>query len=288
VSGRPAVSVVVPFRGAIGHAHCLITALGHLDLGPDDELIVADNTAEGTALAPLAEAGIRTVHADAEASSYHARNAGAALATGDWLLFVDCDCEPQPGLLPAYFPRPVPDRCGVLAGEIAGADAGNGFVARYSRSRNLFSQRGGLHARSGRTAATGNLMIRRVAFREVGGFTEGIRSGGDVDICLRLHDAGWELEYRPEAVVIHPHRSSLRSLLEANARYGAGARWLDERHGGVTTRWPLVPGIQGSIADAVRRTLEGEREEAAFRLLDAVGLVAHTLGYRASNDAGSL
>jgi hypothetical protein len=282
------VGIVVPFRGGTQAAHRLIAGLERLELRPGDELIVADNTATGSALEPLAAAGIPAIHANLEASSYHARNVGAARTTAPWILFMDGDCTPGPDLLDAYFEHRPGERVGILAGEITGANAGDGFVARYSLSRNLFSQRRGLHALSGRTAATGNLMVRRAAFEEVGGFTEGIRSGGDVDLCLRLHDAGWALEYRPDAVASHPHRSSLRSLLEANARYGAGAHWLDERHGTVTTRWPLIPGIQGSLADAARRMLAGEREEAAFRLLDAVGLVAHHVGYRSGNDAGSL
>jgi hypothetical protein len=201
---------------------------------------------------------------------------------------MDGDCRPDPGLLDAYFTPPPPPGCGILAGEITGSDETDNFLARYSRSRNLLSQRDGLHARSGLTAATGNLMVRRSAYDEAGGFTEGIRSAGDIDLCLRLHQAGWSLEYRPAAVVVHPHRASLRSLLEANARYGAGARWLDERHGEVTTRWPLIPGLQGSLRDAAARTVAGDREEAAFRLLDGAGLVAHHVGYRAGNDAGPL
>jgi GT2 family glycosyltransferase len=280
------VGIVVPFRGSTRAARRLVTALERLDLRRGDELVVADNSPEGTALEALSAAEIESVHANGEASSYHARNVGAARTTAPWLLFMDSDCTPDSGLLDAYFEPPPAEQVAVLAGEITGSPAGDGFIARYSRSRNLFSQRGGLHARSGRTAATGNLLVRRAAFEQVSGFAEGIRSGGDVDLCLRLHDAGWTLEYRPGAVVVHPHRSSVRSLLEANARYGAGARWLDQRHGNVTSRWPLVPGIQGSIRDAATRMLAGEREEAAFRLLDAVGLAAHTLGYRSSNRAG--
>jgi GT2 family glycosyltransferase len=286
VPRRPAISVVVPFAGDREAARRLAAALERPALGPDDELIVADNTATGVALAAFGGA-VETTHADREASSYHARNAGADRASNDWLLFMDADCVPHPELLDAYFAEPISDRCGALAGEIDGDDEAEGFLVRYSRTRNLVCQRDGLHARSGRTAATGNLMIRRAAFEEVGGFAEGIRSGGDVDICLRLGEAGWALEYRPAAVVVHPHRSSIRSLLGATARYAAGARWLDERHGNVTSRWPLIPGIQGSLRDAAGRTIAGEPEEAAFRLLDAIGLVAHAVGYRTSNRAGS-
>ena len=132
-------------------------------------------------------------------------------------------------------------------------------------------------------AATANLAVRRKAFDEIGGFTEGIRSAGDVDLCRRLVGAGWRIERRPEAVVTHLHRESLPGLLSAIARYGSGARWLNERYPGSAPEWPLVPGLRGAVRD-IAANLAGRRfEEAAFRGIDGLGLLAHTVGYRRSN-----
>ena len=83
----------------------------------------------------------------------------------------------------------------------------------------------------------------------------GIRSGGDVDFCWRLQRAGWTLEQRPEARVEHHHREDLASFLAMVARYGAGSRWLNERHPGAAPRWPLVAGLVGSAGDVARATL---------------------------------
>jgi GT2 family glycosyltransferase len=278
---RPSVSVVVPFRGAEPDALALREAIGGLDLGRDDEAIVADNTEEGAAAEALAGAA-QVVRASAERSSYHARNAGAARATREWLVFVDADCMPRERLLASYFAAPPAARCGVLAGAITGRTGQSGFVVRYARSRGFLDQRRGLHAQSGKAAATGNLAVRRRAFEAVGGFAEGIRSAGDVDLCLRLAGAGWTLEHRPEAVVEHRDRERLGEFLAMIARYGAGARWLDERHG-ISPRWPLVPGLIGSGRDVATNLVRGRIEEASFRAFDAVGLVAHNLGYAASN-----
>ena len=280
---RPAVSVVVPFLGDERAALQTLTHLLALDLGDDDEAIVADNTAAGVAGPVVAEAA-RVVRAAAEQSSYHARNAGARAASCEWLLFVDADCVPAPGLLANYFaPRPG-ESCGALAGSIAGVSSQGGLLARYARSRNFFDQRDGLHAQSGLAAATGNLMVRRAAFETVGGFAEGIHSAGDVDFCLRLGAAGWVLEHRPEAVVEHYHREELRSFLAMIARYGAGARWLERRYPGTSPRWPLGPGLAGSARDVAANLARGRLEEASFRAIDALGLLAHNLGYRRSNE----
>jgi GT2 family glycosyltransferase len=286
VSVRPPVSVVVPFLGNDRDAASLSRALRRLRMEPRDELVVADNTANGVMIATAgADRRPRVVHAASERSSYHARNAGARAVRGPWLLFMDADCEPVPGLLDAYFAAPIPNDCGALAGQILGDPEQRSLAARYARSRRIFDHALGLiRARDG-AAATGNLLVRRVAFEQVGGFAEGIRSGGDLDLCRRLRDSGWRIEFRERALVHHRHRESLPSLLGAIARYGAGARWLNERYPGSSPPWPLVGGLAGTARDVAGHLVKGDLEPAAFRAVDGLGLIAHRLGYRASNAA---
>ncbi|MDQ2675642.1 MAG: hypothetical protein M3Y34_02445, partial [Actinomycetota bacterium] len=79
------------------------------------------------------------------------------------------------------------------------------------------------------------------------------------------------------------HRESLPDLLSSIARYAAGARWLNERYPGSAPAWPLVPGLVHCGRDIAGSLARGRFEEAAFRGVDALGLFAHTLGYRRSN-----
>jgi GT2 family glycosyltransferase len=284
---RPAISVVVPFRGDPAAASRLLAALGGLDLRDGDELIVADNTRDGTA-GWLARDGLRVVPAARERSAYHARNEGARLATADWILFLDADCRPTARLLAAYFEAPIPDDCGALAGQILGEPGQRSFAARYARSRKLFDHADGLIRADRGGAAAGNLLVRRQAFEQIGGFIEGIRSGGDLDLCRRLAAAGWKLEFRGSALVHHRHRATLPSLLGALARYGAGSRWLNERYPGTSPAWPLRYGLMQSSRDIAARLRERQVGEAVFRGVDALGLVAHRIGYASSNDAPEL
>jgi GT2 family glycosyltransferase len=284
-SKRPRVAVVVPFRGDRAAADRLAGDLGCLDLADGEEVIVADNTADGAA-DWIARQGITVVGASRERSSYHARNEGARAASSEWIQFLDADCSPQPRLLGAYFAEPIADDTGAVAGQILGEPSQASFAARYARSRHLFDHAEGLIRAEEGGAAAGNLLVRRAAFDAIGGFTEGIRSGGDIDFCRRLATAGWRLEFRPEALVHHRHLPSLPSLLGAIARYGAGARWLNERHPGSSPPWPLGPGLGAVARDAVGRLREGHVEDAAFRAVDGLGLVAHRVGYATHNRAG--
>jgi GT2 family glycosyltransferase len=249
---------VVPFRGEEAAAVRLVSNLEALEFGPDDELIVADNSDEP---ALRSDGRLRVVRADGERSSYHARNVGAAGARGEWLLFIDADCVPAPRILGAYFAPPPGDQVGALAGAVLTDPAQRSFLARYAADRSFLDQADGLHT-AGNAAATANLLVRRAAFEELGGFAEGIRSGGDVDLCRRLMAAGWSIERRPVAAVRHLHREALPDLLGSIARYAAGARWLNERYPGTAPRWPLAHGL----ALCVRRARDVRARDRLFAL----------------------
>ncbi len=84
---------------------------------------------------------------------------------------------------------------------------------------------------------------------------------------------------------MHPHRETVREYLRIVARYAAGARWLDERYPGIAPRWPLWPELLRALRDAARHWAKGDADEAAYRLLDGLSLVAHNVGYRSDNRA---
>ena len=283
---RPSVSVVVPFRGSEGAAASLRRALEALELAAGDELIVADNTDAGLA-SPIVGPVARVMPATGEASSYHARNTGARVAAGDWLLFLDADCTAPPDLLARYFNEPVPDDCGILAGAIDGLTSQRGLLARYTRDRGFYDGERGLGANGtdeGGAAPSGNLMVRRSAFEQVGGFVEGIRSAGDFDLCWRAQAAGWRLLRRRGARVEHRHRADLWSFLAMLSRYGSGAGWMARRYPGAVARWGLVRGLTGSMRDIAMNAARRNPREALYRAIDAVGLIAYNVGYVRSNE----
>ena len=255
-------------------------------LKPDDEVIVADNTRDGMPANALG-AGVRVVRAAAERSAYHARNAGARSAVNDWILFLDADCWPAPDLIDSYFAPPPTELCGAIAGTIVGNPGQAALVARYARARGFLNLAGGAEGPDWRIAVGGNVLARRAAFEEVGGFAEGIRSGGDVDFSRRLQRARWRIDRRPDALVEHQHRERLLPFLVTIARYGAGSRWLNTRYPGYSPRWPLTRELGRAIRDAAMLVGRGRGEEGVFRALDGLGLLAHNLGYVAGNSARS-
>ena len=143
---------------------------------------------------------MQVVRASGESSPAHARNAGAAHATRDWILFLDADCEPAPDLLDAYFSAPVDARVGALAGVVVPAAAPRSVAERYATARNFLGQEAHLAHPYLPRAVAANLLVRRAAFEALGGFVEGVRAGEDTDFSWRLQQAGWLLEPRPARV----------------------------------------------------------------------------------------
>jgi GT2 family glycosyltransferase len=262
---RASVSVIVPFLGDEAAARDLLARLEGIAVGPADELIVADNTSEAV-VAPGPDSPVRVVRAPDRRSAAHARNRAAATAAGEWLLFLDADCVVPPRLLDDYLEPPPDERCAIVAGEISGDPAQSHPLARWARSR-----RGGWvagQAESGLRPAgvTANMLVRRRAFEQAGGFRLG--GGADFDLSWRLQDAGWELEQRPSAAVLHRDRESLRELGAQARAYGSDRTNLRRTHGSAVPRPALVPAAR-SLAAAAVWLARREPERSRFALLDA-------------------
>jgi GT2 family glycosyltransferase len=130
-------------------------------------------------------------------------------------------------------------------------------------------------------AQTANAAVRRAAFDAVGGFEDGVRSGGDADLCFRLRAAGWTLERREEAAVVHRNRTTVAKMLGQRARHGAGAAWLARRWPGALPRrrWPgLAWWSVRRAAHGAAAAVRGDRDEALLGLLDGPAVWAFELG----------
>jgi GT2 family glycosyltransferase len=277
---RPAVSIVLPFHGTAAEADAAVEALLAIDLLADDEIVVADNSGSGSV---RERPRITVARADAERSSYYARNVGAAIARNDWLLLVDGDCRPRPDILDRYLAELPADDVGAVVGEVVGDPDQDALVARYARSRGHLGQLTHWTSPFRPWGITANLLVRRAAWESVGGFQEGIRSTGDAEFSWRLQDAGWRLAYRPDAVVEHSHRESVRKLARQAARYGAGQAWVRRRYPGSGSRPRLAREIGRSVAGVLVWTATGRLERATFKALDAVYVTSEWAASRLSN-----
>jgi Glycosyltransferase like family 2 len=286
----PPVDVVVPFRGSRAALDDLIDRFGAVELGPRDTLTIVDNTRSGASRGVALAPPLRVVHAPDYQSSYFARDRGAEIGTGEWIVFLDADVHVPPDLIARYLSDPPDEQSAVLAGgvrdQLPDDDARESLAGRYARLRGLMDHENNL--RQFRPyAKTANCAVRRTAFEAIGGFGGRMRSGGDADLCFRLAAAGWRLESCPGAAVDHTARRTLVHLLGQRARHGSGAEWLEGRYPGFAgprLSWTsLIRNILTGGVAACGDFVRGQRDRALVRLMDPLSIAAFELGRRFPN-----
>jgi GT2 family glycosyltransferase len=274
---RPAVDIVVPFAGSDAALDDLLTRLAAIERRRGDTLTVADNRPDSR------DRGEHVIAAPAQQSSYHARNRGAARGSAPWILFIDADVDAAPDILDRYFDPAPSDDVGLLAGGVRDAPLPSEptRAERYAVAAEQMSQTRTLRAGPWAYAQTANAAVRRAAFAQVGGFTEGIRSGGDADLCFRLRVAGWKLDPREDATVIHHNRADTRAFLRQKARHGAGAAWLNSVYPGSfppRDRRELTRRLLRELKMSVPLVVRGRAGDAADLLFPTLTVCAFELG----------
>src|SRR5829696_7670359 len=225
VSNPPAPSpaavavVLVTFQSARDLAMCL----GSLEraTGPHPlEVVVVDNASTDASVEIARGYGAKVLENHANLGLSRAINAGVAITGAPWLLIANPDTWLSPGSLRRMLATATSDpRIGCVGPHLANPD-GSDYPSRPLTVD---------------WVSGACMLIRRQAFEEVGGFDPAyFMYFEEMDLCLRLHRAGWRVVFdplaevkhvvggstrsAPYAKVIHHHRSALRFYCRRYAR----------------------------------------------------------------------
>ena len=155
------------------------------------ELIVCDNNSTDRTADVAREAGAAVVFEPVNQIA-RARNSGAAVATGEWLLFVDADSTPHRELFERVAELVRSER--VLAG---------GCVVRTDVAHALFDALTGLWnqvSQRMKWMAGSFVFCRAEAFRTIGGFDERLYASEELDLSGKLKRLA--RQRRQEVVII--------------------------------------------------------------------------------------
>lgn len=251
----------------------------------DFEVIVVDNNSTDNTKSIIAEFPFKYVLENKSQSSYAARNAGVAVASGEILAFTDSDCEVHSDwlshILDAAKRNP---KAGCIAGEIM-PFPGTTVVERFSDKIGLLKQRGplsGWHFKP--YAQTANASFRREVFARIGLFDGHMKSGGDATFAWRMLDGtDYDIAFSPEAIVYHHHRTDIPALWSQFRRYGGGkVSWMQQEK---TYPAPKVTDQEADLIKALDAALASMQkaglkdEEFVYPLLSIATKAAHHSGF---------
>jgi len=158
------------------------------------EVIVCDNNSTDRT-AEIARARGAQVVFEPVNQIGRARNRGASIATGDWLVFIDADSHPSHALLEDVCNAIAEGRC-LAGGCTVKLDARDRIGGLLTEAWNLIS-------RVRKWAAGSFIFCEASAFREAGGFSADLFASEEIELFRRLHKLA--RRRRSEIVILHMH-----------------------------------------------------------------------------------
>lgn len=261
----PTFSIVIPtYNRAQLVERAIISVFDqvHEDL---EVIVVDDGSSDETehVIASLGAGRLQYLQQD-RAGAPAARNRGAAVARGSFLVFLDSDDELEPSWSPAFVDAIAPSvglvSCDCWRQEVNGLRRrGNAWELGYvvAGSRALFQ--------------SGTYAVDRAAFRSIGGFDARLVSGHHTDLAFRLlpllnvdHRSVVHID-RP--LVIH-HLGAPHSIRRNDLVVLEGTEQLIERHTELLRRNPTVLADYHGVAGVSAARL-GHKRRARRHLAEA-------------------
>lgn len=257
------------------------------------EVVVVDDESADNTRAVVQEAAarasvpVRYVFHEGRAGIGSARNRGVREARGEWIIFFDDDQLAEP-----YWLRHLievakhhgascvggPRRLDLSPEQLTSL----GPVCRSVLGEHLYLEPpavlGGKELPS-----TGNLLIARRVFDQVGVFASGISGGEDTEFLNRLRAAGCDVWTSPRAMCAHmipPYRTHARYFRWVSMRWGFGFAKMDAgRHGRLRTAFLCTARMLQALAVHVPGLAWARLKGDAAAALDQRTLLWRAEGY---------
>lgn len=209
--------MIIPVYGRLDLTRrCLERLLRH-DERSSYEIVVSDDGSPDETPGYLASLGsrVRLVRSATNRGYASACNSGAMAARGGDLLFLNNDALPFLGWLDALVEELDAERDVMVVGsrlvfpdgriQHAGVVFSKARTSPYHALAGLPFDDARVNRRRELRAVTGACMlVRRSAWEAHGGFDTSYRNGfEDIDLCLRIGDAGGRVVYQPRSALVH-------------------------------------------------------------------------------------
>lgn len=158
-----------------------------------------------------------TLLSEIKPGSYAARNTALESAKGNWILFTDSDCIPNPNWIQVAYDLSTSKEAELFAGKIKVISAQEN---RFSKFDQAFAFPNEKYVREENFGVTANLLVKKEIFEKVGQFNSQLMTGGDSEFCNRAYRQDFRIKYSEDLVVSHPARESWKQLKTKAKRFG--------------------------------------------------------------------
>ncbi|MBN2275475.1 MAG: glycosyltransferase [Bacteroidales bacterium] len=241
-------SIIIPTFNRPDEVTELLESLQHQNFR-DFEVIIADGspaTAVKEAIEPFLEQLNLIYLYEKGLGISESRNWGVQRASGDYVIFMDSDCIAPPSYLNNIDSFLKKNTAEVFGGPDATHKSFTTIQKAISYAMTSPFTTGGIRGRKKHLGKyqprSFNMGVLREAFNRVGGFS-GLKVSEDIDLSIRLDQAGYRTVFIPEAYVYHKRRSTFYKFYKQTNSFGRGRVDLYMRHGNAIKLVHLLPSL---------------------------------------------
>ena len=173
------------------------------------------------------------------------RNYGMERATGDWFIIYDSDVIVPPQYIATVRAELAKNPVDCYGGPDAADDSFSDVQKAINYSMTSVMTTGGIRGATKNkdkfSPRSFNMGISRKCFETVGGYKNMI--GEDIDMSIRIQQAGFKTTLIPEAYVYHKRRVDLMKFFRQVNTFGKGRVLLGEMHPGSLKLVHLLPAV---------------------------------------------
>jgi cellulose synthase/poly-beta-1,6-N-acetylglucosamine synthase-like glycosyltransferase len=222
----PKVSIIIATLNNERTLNECLKAIFELNYPKDAlEVIVVDGCSKDATVKIAQKYPVKVVSTPLNAPT--AYNYAIKIANNDVLGFIDADAKVEKewlNRLVGYLDDPQ------VAGVSGGIETWN---TENAWARSIGYDMKNRYARLKKYAtriATMNLLLKKSAIEESGGFDEGLPSQYDTDLGFRITSRGYKMAYDPSAKCYHFNRSTVRAYFRQQLQYGKNTTKLYFKH----------------------------------------------------------
>jgi GT2 family glycosyltransferase len=214
IAQDPNISIIIPVFNNWSFTYNCLRSLSLYNRGSCEIIIVDNNSTDETPKLLAAVEGIQVLTNETNEVFVNACNQAAAVAKGNFLIFLNNDTEVSEGWLDAMLAPFADDSTGIVGAKLVYPDGslqdaggiiwsdGNGCNYGHGDNPDLpqYSYRKPVDYCSGAC-----LMIRHTLWREIGGFDQRFAPAyyEDANLCFTVRSLAYKVTYQPPARIVH-------------------------------------------------------------------------------------